>query len=384
MVFLFDLYCSLPPQIPNQYLNPAIMSYSRRFTCLVFSLFPTLLLFCLSTSAQRKPEVPVDHRFDALEQLFKQEQKDLGQFAALIWKDGKIVYQKQASDDFTPKTQAPIVRVADWMVAALVMTFVDEGKISLDDKVTTYIPMFGKYMKGYITIRNCLTNTTGIKVSEDIKKALEKKKDDEDQNDETLEDEANSYASHRAIGTNPGTEIFYSNLGPNIAARCLEVVSKKPFERLINERIIRPLKMRGTSFDSQTGGAPNPSGAVGAANDYISFMVMLMNKGVTPDGKRILSEKAVQELGSPQFASLPVKFIPKELQGAQFGLGCYIMGTGNSTVLLSPNMLGTTAWIDQCRNYAAILIVAKPEEPKKVVWTSMMNLINTALGGNCN
>jgi len=360
------------------------MSYSRRFTCLGFSLFPALLLFCLSVSAQRKPEVPVDHRFDALEQLFKQEQKDLGQFAALVWKDGKIVYQKQASDDFTPKTQAPIVRVADWMVAALVMTFVDEGKISLDDKVTTYIPMFGKYMKGYITIRNCLTNTTGIKVSEDIKKALEKKKDDEDQNDETLEDEANSYASHRAIGTNPGTEIFYSNLGPNIAARCLEVVSKKPFERLINERIIRPLKMRGTSFDSQTGGAPNPSGAVGAANDYISFMVMLMNKGVTPDGKRILSEKAVQELGSPQFASLPVKFIPKELQGAQFGLGCYIMGTGNSTVLLSPNMLGTTAWIDQCRNYAAILIVAKPEEPKKVVWTSMMNLINTALGGNCN
>jgi CubicO group peptidase (beta-lactamase class C family) len=381
MVFLFGLNS----QNPNQYLNPAIMSYSRRFTCLGFSLFPALLLFCLSVSAQRKPEVPADHRFDALDQLFKQDQKDLGLFAALIWKDGKVVYQKQASDDFTPKIQAPMVRCADWMVAALVMTFVDEGKISLDDKVTTYIPMFGKYMKGYITIRNCLTNTTGIKVSEDIKKALEKKKDDEDQNDQTLEDMVNSYASHRDIGTNPSTEIFFSNLGPNIAARCLEVVSKKPFERLINERIIRPLKMRGTSFDSQTGGPPNPSGgAVGDANDYISFLVMLMNKGVTPDGKRILSEKAVQELESPQFASLPVKFIPKEIQGAQFGLGCFIMGTGNSTVLLSPNMLGTTAWIDPCRNYAAILIVAKPEEPKKVVWTSMMNLINQALGGNCN
>jgi hypothetical protein len=47
-------------------------------------------------------------------------------------------------------------------------------------------------------------------------------------------------------------------------------------------------------------------------------------------------------------------------------------------------MLGTTAWIDQCRNYAAILIVAKPEEGKKVLWSSMMNLINEALGGNCN
>jgi hypothetical protein len=60
------------------------------------------------------------------------------------------------------------------------------------------------------------------------------------------------------------------------------------------------------------------------------------------------------------------------------------MGTGNSTVLLSPDMLGTTAWIDHCRNYCAILIVAKPDEPKKVIWSSMMNLINSALGGNCN
>ena len=237
-------------------------------------------------------------------------EKDLGLFAALVWKDGKIVYQKQASDDFTPKMQAPIARDADWMTAALVMTFVDEGKISLDDKVTTYIPMFGKYMKGYITIRNCLTNTTGIKVDEGLKKAMENVKF------ETLEDEVNSYAAHRDIGTNPGTEIFYSYLGPNIAARCLEVVRKKPFERLMMERIIRPLKMRGTAFESQTGGAPNPSGgAVGAANDYISFMVMLMNKGVTPDGKRILSEKAVQELGEPPIRQPARKIYSEEITG---------------------------------------------------------------------
>src|ERR1700739_683532 len=98
------------------------------------------------------------------------------------------------------------------------------------------------------------------------------------------------------------------------------------------ERIVRPLKMRGTTFESQTGGATNPSGgALTAASDYISFLALLMNKGVTPDGKRILSEKSVQELESPQFTSLPVKFMPKELQGAQTGLGCYITGTGNAT-----------------------------------------------------
>ncbi len=76
--------------------------------------------------------------------------------------------------------------------------------------------------------------------------------------------------------------------------------------------------------------------------------------------------------------------MPKELQGAQTGLGCYITGSGNATVFLSPNMLGTTAWIDKCRGYCAILLVAKPDEPKKVIWSSMMNLIDQAIGGNCN
>lgn len=356
------------------------MSYSCRSTCLTFSLFSVLLLFCLPATAQKKPEVPVDHRFDPLDQLLRQNQKDLGNnYVAMVWKDDKVIYQKQGSDDYTPKMQAPVVRIADWMTAALVMTFVDEGKISLDDKVTTYLPMFGKYMKGYITIRNCLTNTTGIKVDEGLKKALEKIKY------ETLEDEVNSYASKRDIGTNPGSEFFYSNLGPNIAARCLEVVSKKPIERLIMERIVRPLKMRATSFESQDGGAPNPSGgSVSCASDYISFLAMLIDKGLAPDGKRVLSEKSVQELETPQFTSLPVKFMPKALQGTQTGLGCYIMGTGGATVLLNPNMLGSCVYIDKCRNYAAVLIVAKPEEEKKVLWSSMMNLVNEALGGNCN
>src|ERR1700742_4763029 len=123
------------------------------------------LLFCLSVLAQSG--------FDAVDQLIKQNQKELGQgFVLLVVKDGKVLYQKQGYPDFVAKTQAPIAAAGDWMTAALVMTFVDEGKLSLDDKVTKYVPLFGKYMKGYITIRNCLTNTTGIKTDEAVDKPL--------------------------------------------------------------------------------------------------------------------------------------------------------------------------------------------------------------------
>ena len=297
----------------------------------------------------------------------------------LVWKDGKIVYQKQANQDFTAKTPAPIAGAGNWMTAALVMTFVDEGKLSLDDKVTQYIPLFGKYMKGYITIRNCLTNTTGIKTDQSVTSVLAKQKF------ETLEDMCNSYASKHDIATNPGTEFFYSNLGPNIVARVLEVVSKKSFDRLMRERITGPLKMRGTSFTNEDGGAINPSGgARSTANDYISFLEMLLNKGVFGD-KRILSEKAVEEMEKVQFAGLPVKSAPLVLLKAHYALGAYITdaNTAGTSVMISPNMLGTTAFIDKCRNYAAILIVEKPEEEKKNLWQSLKNLLDEQLGSGC-
>src|ERR1700709_507298 len=126
--------------------------------------------------------------------------------------------------------------------------------------------MFGKYSKGYITIRNCLTNTTGIRVEESVKIQQKNKF-------ETLEDLVNSYASKNSIATNPGTEFFYSPLGPNIVARVLEIVGKKPFDRLMADRIVRPLKMRATNFSNEDGGAIDASGgARSTANDYINFL----------------------------------------------------------------------------------------------------------------
>jgi CubicO group peptidase (beta-lactamase class C family) len=356
------------------------MSPKSKLNCLQFSRLIVFLLFCLRLPAysQTKPvPAPSPYHFDAVDQLFKQNQKALGNFVALVWKDGKIIYQKQGTQDFSAKNPAPIAGAGDWLTAAVVMTYVDDGKLSLDDKVTKFIPLFGKYMKGYITIRNCLTHTTGIRGdAEGVMKVLQKSKF------ETLEEEVNSYASKRDIVANPGTEFSYSNIGPNIAARVLEVITKKGFDRLVMERLLRPLKMRGTSFANEDGGAVNPAGgARSTANDYINFLSMLLNKGMFGD-KRVLSEKSVAELETIQFASLPVKFAPKTLQGAHFTLGAYSLdanSSGDPTVFICPNLLGTTPFMDKCRNYAAILIVEKPvaaEEQKKSLYLSMKNLVD--------
>jgi CubicO group peptidase (beta-lactamase class C family) len=356
------------------------MSYKVKTTCLQFSLPLICLLFWLSVPAQKKPAVePSPYNFDALDQLFKQNQKELGaNYVALVWKDEKIVYQKQATLDFNAKAQVPIANAGNWLTAALVMTYVDEGKISLDDKVSKYIPIFSTYMKSYITIRNCLSNTTGIRAGEDeVFKVMPKSKY------ASLEEEVNAYASKRDIATNPGTEFFYSNMGPNIAGRVLEVITKKSFDRLMSERILRPLKMRGTSFVNDDGGAINPSGgARSTANDYINFLSMLLDKGMFGD-KRVLSEKAVTDMETIQFADLPMKYVPKTIKGAHYGLGAWIMddGSAGTSVLACPSLVGTTPFIDRCRNYAAILIVEKPAEEQKNLGMAMKSIVDIAIGG---
>ena len=62
-------------------------------------------------------------------------------------------------------------------------------------------------MKSYITIRDCLTYTTGIQADAvGPMKVLQKSKY------ETLEDEVSAFASKREIATNPGTRFFYRHI----------------------------------------------------------------------------------------------------------------------------------------------------------------------------
>ncbi|MDP4218408.1 MAG: serine hydrolase, partial [Bacteroidota bacterium] len=350
------------------------MSYKVKLTCLHFSLAAMALLICLTAFPQKPPQEPSPYNFDGLEQLFKQNQKTIGaNFTAMIWKDGKVIYQKQGSQDFNARTQVPIGNAGNWMTAALVMTFVDEGKLSLDDKVSKYIPIFSTYMKSYITIRNCLTNTTGIRAAEDeVTKVMLRGKY------ATLGEQVEAYASKRDIATNPGTEFFYSNMGCDIAARVLEVITKKGFDRLMMERILRPLKMHGTTFVNDEGGAIDPTGgARSTADDYLNFLVMLLNKGQFGD-KRVLSEKAVEELEKVQFADLPVKYVPKSIpRESRYALGAWVLdaNAGQTGSMACPDLLGVTPYFDKCRKYAAVLVVGKPAEEQKNIGLSMKAIV---------
>ena len=333
------------------------MTYKNSFTCIKgINLFAVLLLLqsvLQSVVAQKKSDIG-QQKFPELDDIITQQQKLLGKdFVVMLWKkDDTLVYKKELGD-FNSKTQAPIASCSKWLTAALVMTFIDEGKLSLDDKITKWLPEFEKYGKNYITIRTCLSHMTGIR-SEPISllKLLERKKFS------SLEDEVNSFAA-KDIQANPGDEFRYSNIGLDIAGRVLEIISKKRFDVLARQRLFVPLQMRRTSFSSLDGSAVNPSGgAYSSPDDYMHFLIMLMNKGVY-QGNRILSEKAVNDMLTIQTTLGQIRYAPKAAEGYNYALGAWAAEAkdGKATAVTSPGLFGSWPMIDYCRGYAYLFFV---------------------------
>jgi CubicO group peptidase (beta-lactamase class C family) len=298
-------------------------------------LFVAGLLFLQSAKSQPG--------FESLAQVIEQRGVKWGDVAIMIWKDTTVFQKVTGEMQFT--TQEAIDYSSAWFTAALVMYFVDQGKINLDDPVAKYLPIFAKFSKGYLTLRHCLANTTGIQGDKaGVQKIFQKNKF------ESLEEEVNAYAA-REIVNNPGDAFSYNQIGSSIAGRVLEVVGKKSFDRLAMEKLFRPLGMKRTSFASDR--VINPAaGAMSTATDYLKFLAMILNKG-TLAGKKILSDTSVAEMQKIQYANAKLISVPEATTGMGYGLGNWI--NTNGTMLTSPALSGGWPFIDLQKKYACVI-----------------------------
>lgn len=318
----------------------------------------------------------------ALSIKLNQAKEKLGKDVAFIlYSNGKVAYKKEIGN-FTVKTQVPIGASSQWLTAALVMTFVQEGKLSLDDKVSAYLPIFAQHYKSYITIRQCLTNYTGIQSEQGVAKFLQKNKF------KTLEAAVDNFASKREIETNAGTEFRYSNVGYAIAGRVLEVITRKSFDKLMQDRITRPLLMKNTTFTSENyNDAIDPAtGARSTAADYINFLSMLLNKG-TFNNKPVLTESSVDILHKLSAEASSIKYAPKTVEGLSYGMGEWILernGQGKTVAATAPSLLGTWPMIDLCRGYACVIVAKDPAgEQDRNIYIDIKATIDKAFRANC-
>lgn len=187
-----------------------------------------------------------------------------GASVALV-KDGKLLYAKAfgKADINIPAQTDHVFRVASLskpITAIAVMKLVEEGKLSLDDKVfgengllndAPYNQIVDKRIKE-ITVRHLLQHTAGWdrnfgKEGDPMFNSLHIA--------ETMGTSAPAdavtiirYMLTKPLDFTPGTRFSYSNLGYNILGRVIEEVSLASYEEYVMENILNPLEIMDMSL----------------------------------------------------------------------------------------------------------------------------------------
>lgn len=269
------------------------------------------------------------------------------------------------------------------ITATALMMLVEEGKVSVDDPVSKYIPEFAdiKLKSGEtpepVTIKHCLTHTAGLHGDQRVVGSLE---------------EHMQVLIDRGLAFPPGEKWQYSP-GLNVCGRIIELVSGQPYHEFLNQRIFDPLRMADTTFfptvaqqkrlarvyqpgEKEGALAPgqhwltdfsdervaNPSGGlVSCAADLAKFYQCILNGGTLGD-TTLLSEPIVRQMTSLQTDNIETGFTP----GNGWGLGWIVTREPQGvTAMLSPGtfghggLFGTQGWIDPQRKIIFVMLIQR-------------------------
>lgn len=341
------------------------MSINNLFNCRKFSLLLYFLLILQVSKGQNK--------FPKTNEWLKDNVEELGGKAILVlFKDGKIIFtgsennltnrqkmmarviaRRQGKDaaeitrDYNMNTRERIASSSKWLSAALVMTFVDEGKLSLYDSVGKYLPVMTASGKGGIKIWQCLSHLTGIK-SASLRESLEEMK-----NIKSM-DEAIEKISLLPMEGEPGKTFHYSNTGLQIAGAVIEKISGKNFETLFAEKIAHPCGMKNTDFGKGNVALP-AGGAFSTPTDYMNFLMMILNDGML-NGKKVLSKESIIAMQKNYANDAKIIYSPAEAGTWGYGFGEWVMEeNGRPKGVTSPGLFGSFPWIDNTKKYAGFL-----------------------------
>ncbi|GAB3987366.1 hypothetical protein GCM10028807_07300 [Spirosoma daeguense] len=171
----------------------------------------------------------------------------------LIAEKGKILIQKgygwrnesaKIANDTSSIYQ--LGSITKTFTGAAILQLQAEGKLSVNDKLSNYFPDYPN--ADQITINDLFAHTSGIY---DFKNFLYQK-DGPDKLDVTrpiAKERMVSLFSNKPTTGKPGAKMQYTNSGYYLLGLIIEKLTGKPFETVIRERFLTPLRMTQTGFD---------------------------------------------------------------------------------------------------------------------------------------
>ena len=343
----------------------SFLNSKSRFCLVAYLLTSTIFsLACAKNSSstptpQSTPTPPrrVSYDFSGVDRLLERIGPKHGGCALVLVKDNEVIYRKSFGRHTADKV-VPVASASKWLSGALLMTLVDEGKLSLDQRVSEFLPEFTGE-KSNITIRQLFSHTSGLPSETRCR------------NDKrtSLERCASEIARLPSVAT-PGEEFFYAGVSMHVAGRIAEIVSGKSWNDLFVERIAMPLGMTKTDFFAYGPTSnPRPAGDVrSSADEYARFLQMLLQNG-SFEGKQIVSPQSVIEMHKDQTGGARIEYtiyekhraLDPNLLLARYGIGMWRekFNPDNQQVLelSSQGALGFTPWIDVELRLAGVLSV---------------------------
>ncbi|MYW02470.1 serine hydrolase [Streptomyces sp. SID3343] len=216
-------------------------------------------------------------------------------------------------------------------VATVVLQLVDEGWLRLDDSVERWMP--GVVPGGdRITVRQLLNHTSGVP---DYRQTLPMPPTPEFEADRFRTWTATELirrAVAQAPTSEPGARYAYSNTGYLLLGEIIRKVTGRSYAREIERRLIKPLRLRGTSLPGTSSGipGPHPHGYIpvrqGNETQLVDFTRMnpsLMGAGgemisTTEDLNRFMAELVGGRLLSSRLLD---EMKTAGVEGRQYGLG---------------------------------------------------------------
>jgi CubicO group peptidase (beta-lactamase class C family) len=375
-------------------------------------------------------------RLNRITQFFQSEvdQGTIPGAVLVVGRNGKMVYRQavgyQDREKKSPMKVDSVFRIFSMtkpVTTVAVMMLAEEGKIDVMAPVAQYLPEFKEVKVGVesmdpaggkpmlnleapvrpMTVQDLLRHTSGL-----VYGPFGNTQVHQEYNKANLFDPGQTLAefvtkiSKLPLAHQPGT-VWEYGMSTDVLARIVEVVSGMPFDRFLEERITKPLKMPDTAFymeparlqrvaqlqvDPKTGKRPEfgniddltkekvkwfsgGGGLLSTATDYSRFCQMLANGGEL-DGVRLLSPKTLAVMTSDQ---VPVHArrvgelqVTQDLNpfpeiGQSFGLGFAVRtDQGHSPVSGSvgdyfwAGAAGTYFWIDPQEKLYAVMMLQMP------------------------
>lgn len=263
----------------------------------------------------------------------------------IVFEQGYGVRRQGAPEQVDARTLFAVGSTTKAMTAAAIGMLVDEGRLGWDDRVVTHLPWFqlkDPYVTREIRIRDLLTHRAGVPNTDQLwyeqpftsREVIERLRFVE-------------------LETSTRTHFTYQNVMYATAGEVVAAVSGMPWSEFVRTRIFQPLGMTGTIPTAATlAHQPNvsqphfvidgriepirnasvdsvaPAGSVwSSVHDMALWLKMLLARGQAPDGRRLLSEKTIAELFTPQTMVGPDAFYPTRLltqpHWMTYGLGWF-------------------------------------------------------------